>query len=154
MKHYLVIWRSYCIFSPSFMTEIYRVSATSGISFLEINGYTWRHKSGKTHSTNDKNCHRRFHILFFKFIFQQFWERFFFLLKFVSCKHVLHQALSYDFFDFRLVHVGSAGVTRPERPGLDLSRQPPAVRLNKDLGFILTYKLKVIINFFPIPFFS
>ncbi|KAL6629639.1 hypothetical protein ACP70R_029404 [Stipagrostis hirtigluma subsp. patula] len=43
----------------------------------------------------------------------------------------------------RLVHVSSAGVTRPERPGLDLSKQPPAVRLNKELGSILTYKLKV-----------
>lgn len=42
----------------------------------------------------------------------------------------------------RFVHVSSAGVTRPDRPGLDLSKQPPAVRLNKDLGFILTYKLK------------
>ncbi|KAF2585189.1 hypothetical protein F2Q70_00034588 [Brassica cretica] len=42
----------------------------------------------------------------------------------------------------RFVHVGSAGVTRPERPGLDLSTQPPAVRLNKELDFILTYKLK------------
>lgn len=43
----------------------------------------------------------------------------------------------------RFVHVSSAGVTRPERPGLDLSKQPPAVRLNKELGFILTFKLKV-----------
>ncbi|MQL75428.1 hypothetical protein Taro_007831 [Colocasia esculenta] len=42
----------------------------------------------------------------------------------------------------RLVHVSSAGVTRPERPGLDLSKQPPAVRLNKELGSILTFKLK------------
>ncbi|XP_047972293.1 protein HIGH CHLOROPHYLL FLUORESCENCE PHENOTYPE 173, chloroplastic [Salvia hispanica] len=42
----------------------------------------------------------------------------------------------------RFVHVSSAGVTRPERPGLDLSKQPPAVRMNKELGFILTYKLK------------
>ncbi|CAI0475797.1 unnamed protein product [Linum tenue] len=42
----------------------------------------------------------------------------------------------------RFVHIGSAGVTRPERPGLDLSKQPPAVRLNKELGFILTFKLK------------
>lgn len=40
------------------------------------------------------------------------------------------------------VHVSSAGVTRPDRPGLDLSKQPPAVRLNKELGGILTYKLK------------
>lgn len=39
--------------------------------------------------------------------------------------------------------MSSAGVTRPDRPGLDLSKQPPAVRLNKELGFILTYKLKV-----------
>lgn len=43
----------------------------------------------------------------------------------------------------RFVHVSSAGVTRPERPGLDLSKQPPAVRLNKELDYILTYKLKV-----------
>lgn len=42
----------------------------------------------------------------------------------------------------RFVHVSSAGVTRPERPGIDLSKQPPAVRLNKELGFILTFKLK------------
>ncbi|KAJ4976107.1 hypothetical protein NE237_001213 [Protea cynaroides] len=42
----------------------------------------------------------------------------------------------------RFVHVGSAGVTRPDRPELDLSKQPPAVRLNKELGFILTFKLK------------
>lgn len=42
----------------------------------------------------------------------------------------------------RFVHVGSAGVTRPGRPGLDLSKQPPAVRLNKELGFILTFKLQ------------
>ncbi|KAF5943930.1 hypothetical protein HYC85_018007 [Camellia sinensis] len=42
----------------------------------------------------------------------------------------------------RFVHVGSAGVTRPDRPGLDLSKQPPAVRLNEELGFILTFKLK------------
>ncbi|PON80624.1 Hopanoid-associated sugar epimerase [Parasponia andersonii] len=42
----------------------------------------------------------------------------------------------------RFVHVSSAGVTRPGRPGLDLSKQPPAVRLNKELDFILTFKLK------------
>ncbi|CAL2273324.1 unnamed protein product [Prunus armeniaca] len=40
------------------------------------------------------------------------------------------------------VHVGSAGITRPDRPGLDLSKQPPAVRLKKELDFILTFKLK------------
>lgn len=44
---------------------------------------------------------------------------------------------------FRFVHVSSAGVTRPERPGIDLSKQPPAVRLNKELDYILTFKLKV-----------
>ncbi|KAI5320379.1 hypothetical protein L3X38_040087 [Prunus dulcis] len=42
----------------------------------------------------------------------------------------------------RLVRGGSAGITRPDRPGLDLSKQPPAVRLNKELDFILTFKLK------------
>ncbi|KAH0915050.1 LOW QUALITY PROTEIN: hypothetical protein HID58_029496 [Brassica napus] len=34
------------------------------------------------------------------------------------------------------------GVNRPERPGLDLSKQPPDVRVNKELDLILTYKLK------------
>ncbi|XP_020417242.1 uncharacterized protein LOC109948509 [Prunus persica] len=42
----------------------------------------------------------------------------------------------------RFVHLGSAGVTRPDRPELDLSKQPPAVHLNKELDFILTFKLK------------
>ncbi|KAL3693896.1 hypothetical protein R1sor_007547 [Riccia sorocarpa] len=42
----------------------------------------------------------------------------------------------------RFIHVGSAGVTRPYRPGLDLSKQPPAVRMNAELGYILDYKLK------------
>lgn len=41
-----------------------------------------------------------------------------------------------------IVHLSSAGVTRPDRPGLDLSKQPPAVRMNKELGYILTFKLK------------
>lgn len=41
-----------------------------------------------------------------------------------------------------IVHLSSAGVTRPDRPGLDLTKQPPAVRMNKELGYILTYKLK------------
>ena len=30
------------------------------------------------------------------------------------------------------------------RPGIDLSQEPPAVRMNDELGGILTYKLKVI----------
>lgn len=46
--------------------------------------------------------------------------------------------------------MGSAGVTRVERPGLDLSKQPPAVRMNKELGSILTFKLKVILNLYSI----
>ena len=33
-------------------------------------------------------------------------------------------------------------VTKPDRPGFDLSKQPPAVRLNKELDYILTFKLK------------
>ncbi|GMY37456.1 putative complex i intermediate-associated protein 30 [Fagus crenata] len=37
----------------------------------------------------------------------------------------------------RFVHI------RPDRPGLDLSKQPPAVCLNKELGYILIFKLKV-----------
>lgn len=58
----------------------------------------------------------------------------------------------------RFVHVSSAGVTRPDRPGLDLSKQPPAVRLNKELDFILTYKLKVTVEYntsiFPYIYYS
>ncbi|BFG24759.1 hypothetical protein CerSpe_110330 [Prunus speciosa] len=42
-----------------------------------------------------------------------------------------------------VVYKGSAGVTLPDRPGLDLSKQPPDVRLSKELDFILTFKLKL-----------
>ena len=41
----------------------------------------------------------------------------------------------------RFVLVGSAGVTRPDRPGIDVDLEPPAVRMNDMLGGILTYKL-------------
>lgn len=41
-----------------------------------------------------------------------------------------------------MVMCSSGGVTKWNRPGLDLSKQPPAVRMNDDLGGILTYKLK------------
>ena len=39
------------------------------------------------------------------------------------------------------VHVSSAGVTRPDRPGIDVSVEPPAVRMNAELGGLLTHKL-------------
>jgi uncharacterized protein YbjT (DUF2867 family) len=42
----------------------------------------------------------------------------------------------------RFVLISSAGVTRPGRPGIDLESEPPAVRLNDQLGGILTWKLK------------
>jgi len=42
----------------------------------------------------------------------------------------------------RFVLVSSAGVTRPGRPGINLESEPPAVRLNDQLGGILTWKLK------------
>ncbi|CAM9789903.1 unnamed protein product [Phaeothamnion confervicola] len=41
----------------------------------------------------------------------------------------------------RLVHVSSAGVTRPGRPGLIVEQEPPAVRMNDMLGGLLTHKL-------------
>ncbi|GBF91894.1 hypothetical protein Rsub_04999 [Raphidocelis subcapitata] len=41
----------------------------------------------------------------------------------------------------RLVHVSSAGVTRPNRPGIDVEQEPPAVKLNDALGGLLTWKL-------------
>lgn len=40
------------------------------------------------------------------------------------------------------VMVSSAGVTRPGRPDLDLDAEPPAVRLNDQLGGLLTWKLR------------
>lgn len=40
-----------------------------------------------------------------------------------------------------MVLVSSAGVTRPNRPGIDVEAEPPAVKLNDALGGILTYKL-------------
>ncbi|CAM9520877.1 unnamed protein product [Laminaria digitata] len=42
----------------------------------------------------------------------------------------------------RFVHLSSAGVTRPGRPGLDIEAEPPAVRMNDMLSYLLTYKLK------------
>ena len=42
----------------------------------------------------------------------------------------------------QFVQVSSAGVTRPNRPGIDLENQPPAVRMNEQLGGILTWKLR------------
>jgi uncharacterized protein YbjT (DUF2867 family) len=42
----------------------------------------------------------------------------------------------------KFVLVSSAGVTRPGRPGINLDEEPPAVRLNDQLGGILTWKLK------------
>ncbi len=40
----------------------------------------------------------------------------------------------------QFVQVSSAGVTRPGRPGLNLEEEPPAVRLNDQLGGLLTWK--------------
>ncbi len=42
----------------------------------------------------------------------------------------------------QFVLVSSAGVTRPGRPGLNLAEEPPAVRLNEQLGGLLTWKLR------------
>ncbi|MBE9178241.1 CIA30 family protein [Oculatella sp. LEGE 06141] len=42
----------------------------------------------------------------------------------------------------QFVMVSSAGVTRPGKPGLNLEDEPPAVRMNDQLGGILTWKLK------------
>jgi uncharacterized protein YbjT (DUF2867 family) len=42
----------------------------------------------------------------------------------------------------QLVQVSSAGVTRPNRPGINLAEEPPAVRMNDQLGGILTWKLQ------------
>ncbi|KAI8474181.1 MAG: complex I intermediate-associated protein 30-domain-containing protein [Monoraphidium minutum] len=41
----------------------------------------------------------------------------------------------------RVVHVSSAGVTRPNRPGINVDMEPPAVKLNDALGGLLTWKL-------------
>ncbi|MCP2730362.1 CIA30 family protein [Limnofasciculus baicalensis] len=38
--------------------------------------------------------------------------------------------------------ISSAGVTRPNRPGINLAEEPPAVRMNEQLGGILTWKLR------------
>ena len=42
----------------------------------------------------------------------------------------------------QFVLVSSAGVTRPGRPDINLEEEPPAVRLNDQLGGILTWKLR------------
>jgi uncharacterized protein YbjT (DUF2867 family) len=40
----------------------------------------------------------------------------------------------------QFILISSAGVTRPGRPGINLEEEPPAVRLNDQLGGILTWK--------------
>lgn len=40
----------------------------------------------------------------------------------------------------QFILISSAGVTRPGRPGLNLEEEPPAVRMNEQLGGILTWK--------------
>ena len=42
----------------------------------------------------------------------------------------------------QFVMISSAGVTRPGRPGINLDQEPPAVRMNDQLGGILTWKLR------------
>jgi uncharacterized protein YbjT (DUF2867 family) len=42
----------------------------------------------------------------------------------------------------QFILVSSAGVTRPGRPGINLDEEPPAVKLNDQLGGILTWKLR------------
>lgn len=42
----------------------------------------------------------------------------------------------------QFVMISSAGVTRPNRPGINLAEEPPAVRMNEQLGGILTWKLE------------
>ncbi|BBN69304.1 NAD(P)-binding Rossmann-fold superfamily protein [Prunus dulcis] len=64
-------------------------------------------------------------------------------LKPIFQARTVSDAPPFDPSNIVFVHLGSAGATRPDRPGLDLSKQPPAVRLNKELDFILTFKLKV-----------
>ncbi len=42
----------------------------------------------------------------------------------------------------QFIHISSAGVTRPGRAGINLEEEPPAVRMNEQLGGILTWKLR------------
>ncbi|MDJ0904294.1 MAG: CIA30 family protein [Xenococcus sp. MO_188.B8] len=42
----------------------------------------------------------------------------------------------------QFILISSAGVTRPQRPGINLEEEPPAVRMNDQLGGILTWKLR------------
>ena len=42
----------------------------------------------------------------------------------------------------QFILISSAGVTRPGRPGINLAEEPPAVRMNEQLGGILTWKLR------------
>ena len=42
----------------------------------------------------------------------------------------------------QFIMISSAGVTRPGRPGINLEEEPPSVRMNDQLGGILTWKLR------------
>ena len=39
------------------------------------------------------------------------------------------------------IHITLSGVTRPNRPGIDIKAEPPAVGMNDELGGLLTYKV-------------
>ena len=52
---------------------------------------------------------------------------------------------------FRLIMWLAAGVTRWNRPGIDVDAEPPAVKVNDDLGGILTWKLAGASQSFVLP---
>ena len=58
----------------------------------------------------------------------------------VVCQHLQQNSDTVSKPQFILI--SSAGVTRPGRPGINLENEPPAVRMNEQLGGLLTWKLR------------
>ncbi len=59
------------------------------------------------------------------------------------CAYACHDNMSMSMLAMMTVLVNVFNWLYTGRPGIDLSQEPPAVRMNDELGGILTYKLKV-----------
>ena len=126
---------SYCY---SFDT-VYNISTSIRIPFADLIA-TFRAKTLKDHAPVDTSNVRAFQLMLSKFEYDGELNPVFspgsFRLEIESIAAYGGNSLP------QFVMVSSAGVTRPGKPGLNLDEEPPAVRMNDQLGGILTWKLR------------
>jgi uncharacterized protein YbjT (DUF2867 family) len=118
---------------------VYNISTTVRIPFADLIP-VFRAKTLKDYATFDPSCTTSFQLMLSKFEYDgglnPVFKPGFFQLQIESIQAYSDRVLP------QFVMVSSAGVTRPGRPGLNLEEEPPAVRLNDQLGGILTWKLR------------